>query len=108
MYALARPKSSSNLGLVSGGGPLLDGDAPDSPRFPPPTLADLRSDTVTLPTDAMRSAMASAVCGDDVMEARLRFSRRLHGGAMAALQTLGKAGSHAALSLTLCGRMTPP
>jgi Beta-eliminating lyase len=85
MYALARPKSSSNLGLVSGGGPLLDGDAPDSPRFPPPTLADLRSDTVTLPTDAMRSAMASAVCGDDVMEARLRWLR----GVTAALRTLG-------------------
>ena len=27
---------------------------------------DLRSDTVTLPTDAMRQAMASAEVGDDV------------------------------------------
>ena len=30
------------------------------------TRIDLRSDTVTLPTDAMRSAMAQAVVGDDV------------------------------------------
>lgn len=29
-------------------------------------IIDLRSDTVTLPTDAMRQAMASAVLGDDV------------------------------------------
>ena len=29
-------------------------------------LVDLRSDTVTLPTDAMRRAMATAELGDDV------------------------------------------
>lgn len=32
----------------------------------PPTCADLRSDTVTRPTDAMRRAMADAEVGDDV------------------------------------------
>lgn len=31
-------------------------------------MADLRSDTVTKPTDAMRKAMAEAVVGDDVYE----------------------------------------
>lgn len=30
-------------------------------------LIDLRSDTVTLPTEAMRRSMAMAVVGDDVM-----------------------------------------
>ena len=30
------------------------------------TIIDLRSDTVTKPTDEMREAMASAVVGDDV------------------------------------------
>ena len=31
-----------------------------------PVLVDLRSDTVTRPTDAMREAMARADVGDDV------------------------------------------
>ena len=31
------------------------------------TAIDMRSDTVTLPSDAMRQAMATAACGDDVM-----------------------------------------
>jgi threonine aldolase len=31
-----------------------------------PKIIDLRSDTVTLPTDEMRQAMATAECGDDV------------------------------------------
>ncbi len=31
------------------------------------TKIDLRSDTVTLPTPAMREAMANAELGDDVM-----------------------------------------
>ena len=30
-------------------------------------MIDLRSDTVTLPTEEMRNAMATAVVGDDVM-----------------------------------------
>ena len=29
-------------------------------------VVDLRSDTITLPTDEMRKAMATAVVGDDV------------------------------------------
>jgi threonine aldolase len=29
-------------------------------------MIDLRSDTVTLPTPAMREAMATAIVGDDV------------------------------------------
>ena len=33
---------------------------------PPMPLIDLRSDTVTRPTDAMRAAMAAAEVGDDV------------------------------------------
>ena len=33
----------------------------------PQDVVDLRSDTVTRPTDAMRAAMASAPVGDDVM-----------------------------------------
>lgn len=32
------------------------------------TTIDLRSDTVSLPTDRMREAMANAVLGDDVCE----------------------------------------
>jgi hypothetical protein len=32
------------------------------------SLIDLRSDTVTLPSSAMRNAMAEAVVGDDVFE----------------------------------------
>ena len=31
-------------------------------------MIDLRSDTVTLPTEEMRNAMATAVVGDDVMD----------------------------------------
>ena len=33
---------------------------------PPEPIVDLRSDTVTRPTPAMRRAMAEAVVGDDV------------------------------------------
>ena len=35
--------------------------------MPTPPLIDLRSDTVTKPTDALRRAMAAAEVGDDVM-----------------------------------------
>ena len=31
------------------------------------TIADLRSDTITQPTDAMREAMMAAPLGDDVL-----------------------------------------
>ncbi len=34
----------------------------------PPLVIDLRSDTVTLPSDAMRKAMAEAQLGDDVLD----------------------------------------
>ena len=34
--------------------------------MPEPSTIDLRSDTVTLPTPAMREAMANAELGDDV------------------------------------------
>ena len=37
-----------------------------SPASVPPVSIDLRSDTVTQPSDAMREAMATAVVGDDV------------------------------------------
>jgi len=37
-----------------------------SPRLNRPVIADLRSDTVTQPCDAMRAAMAAAEVGDDV------------------------------------------
>ena len=41
--------------------------SPDSsPEAVPAQLVDLRSDTVTRPTPAMRAAMAAAEVGDDV------------------------------------------
>ena len=40
-------------------------DMPDTPE-PPAPIVDLRSDTVTRPTPAMRAAMAGAEVGDDV------------------------------------------
>ena len=36
------------------------------PPPPPPPTVELRSDTFTLPTPAMRQAMFTAECGDDV------------------------------------------
>ena len=36
--------------------------------MPAPFSIDLRSDTVTRPTDEMRAAMAAAEVGDDVLE----------------------------------------
>jgi len=41
---------------------VLDQDTPDNSTLP---RADFRSDTVTLPDDSMREAMAGAVVGDD-------------------------------------------
>lgn len=40
---------------------------PVAPESPVPNSIDMRSDTVTRPTDAMRRAMADAKVGDDVM-----------------------------------------
>ena len=39
---------------------------PSSSSPPPPAAIELRSDTFTLPTPAMRQAMLTAECGDDV------------------------------------------
>src|SRR6267378_6918535 len=43
-----------------------DPPAFEDPEMPPSPAVDLRSDTVTRPTAAMRQAIAQAVVGDDV------------------------------------------
>lgn len=37
-------------------------------RSPPPSIIDLRSDTLTVPSKAMRAAMSDAKVGDDVYD----------------------------------------
>src|SRR4029079_1742213 len=56
------------------------------PRRPMPELTDLRSDTVTQPSPAMRQAMADARLGDDVFEG----DPTVQGLAAAAADLLGK------------------
>src|SRR5579884_3795753 len=46
--------------------PALEFLEQDEPTSPAPRVIDLRSDTVTRPTPAMRRAMAEAEVGDDV------------------------------------------
>ena len=45
----------------------------------PSDRVDVRSDTVTQPTQAMRAAMESAKVGDDVLGDDDRLARSLHG-----------------------------
>ncbi|MSQ14148.1 MAG: aminotransferase class I/II-fold pyridoxal phosphate-dependent enzyme [Dehalococcoidia bacterium] len=70
---------------------------------------DLRSDTVTLPTDAMRRAMADAECGDDVWEEdpttqRLEAMSAQRMGKQAALFTPSGTMSNLVATLTWCKR----
>ncbi len=70
---------------------------------------DLRSDTVTLPTDAMRRAMADAECGDDVWEEdpttqRLEAMSAQRMGKEAALFTPSGTMSNLVATLAWCKR----
>jgi len=70
---------------------------------------DLRSDTVTLPTDEMRRAMADAECGDDVWEEdpttqRLEAMAAQRMGKEAALFTASGTMSNLVATLTWCKR----
>ena len=64
------------------------------------TLIDIRSDTVTKPTSAMRRAMAEAEVGDDVLDGDptvLRLQARV-------AQLLGKHRFIVAAQMTVSGR----
>ena len=82
---------------------------PSSSSPPPPAAIELRSDTFTLPTPAMRQAMLTAECGDDVWgedETVKRLERRaaaLTGKAAALWVPTGTMGNLAAL-LSHCSR----
>ena len=73
------------------------------------SIIDLRSDTVTLPTPAMRDAMAQAEVGDDVhgedptVERLERMSAGLMGKEAAVYVASGTMGNLASL-LSHCGR----
>ncbi|MSQ12493.1 MAG: aminotransferase class I/II-fold pyridoxal phosphate-dependent enzyme [Dehalococcoidia bacterium] len=72
-------------------------------------VTDLRSDTVTLPTDEMRRAMAEAECGDDVWEEdptvkRLESMAAERMGKEAALFTPSGTMSNLLAVLTWCRR----
>jgi threonine aldolase len=53
-------------GRDSFGGIALEAAPPVGGGVDRPRIIDLRSDTVTKPTQTMRAAMATAICGDDV------------------------------------------
>ena len=81
----------------------------DNPREIPVQLVDLRSDTVTRPTPAMRAAMAEAEVGDDVFGEDPSVNRleamaaERFGHESALLVSSGTQGNLLAL-LTHCGR----
>ena len=73
------------------------------------TFIDLRSDTVTLPTPAMRQAMASAEVGDDVMGEdptvnKLEAMAAARVGKEAGLFVVSGTMSNLVALLTHCGR----
>ena len=63
------PSAAANAlssGRDSFGGIALEAAPPVGGGVDRPRIIDLRSDTVTKPTQTMRAAMATAICGDDV------------------------------------------